>query len=134
MFPWLFPYGYGGIGQKHHFGTISETTHKHNLLMYHDKHFQTDFYFPMIAFNHEVFTLPPYSTWNPCGFHVIPGGFHPFHMEYVLAGIPLIFLIPFHFDSIWNPYGIHLEWSYSIIIPWNVPMESTWNGYGFHME
>ncbi len=45
MFPWLFPYGYGGIGQKHHFGTISETTHKHNLLMYHDKHFQTDFYF-----------------------------------------------------------------------------------------
>ena len=53
MFPWLFPYGYGGIGQKIHFATISETSHKHNLLMYHDKHFQTDFYFPMIAFNHE---------------------------------------------------------------------------------
>jgi hypothetical protein len=53
MFPWLFPYGYGGIGQKCHFATISETTHKRNLLMYHDKRFQTDFYFPMIAFNHE---------------------------------------------------------------------------------
>jgi hypothetical protein len=53
MFPWLFPYGFGGIGQKCHFAKISETTHKQNLLMYHDKRFQTDFYFPMIAFNHE---------------------------------------------------------------------------------
>jgi hypothetical protein len=48
-----FPYGCGGIGQKCHFGKISETIHKRNLLMYHDKCFQTDFYFPMIAFNHE---------------------------------------------------------------------------------
>ena len=53
MFPWLFPYGFGGIGQKCHFGKISEATQKSNLLMYHDKRFQTDFYFPMIAFNHE---------------------------------------------------------------------------------
>ena len=53
MFPWLFPYGFGGIGQKCHFAKISETTQKKNLLMYHDKRFQTDFYFPMIAFNHE---------------------------------------------------------------------------------
>ena len=53
MFPWLFPYGFGGIGQKCHFAKISEITHKQNLLMYHDKRFQTDFYFPMIAFNHE---------------------------------------------------------------------------------
>jgi hypothetical protein len=74
------------------------------------------------------------SMWIPCGFHVIPGGFHPFHMEYVLAGIPLIFLIPFHFDSMWIPYGFHMEWSYSITIPWNVHMESTWNGHGFHMD
>jgi len=55
-------------------------------------------------------------------------------MEYVLAGIPLIFLIPFHFDSMWIPYGFHMEWSYSITIPWNVHMESTWNGQGFHMD
>jgi hypothetical protein len=53
MFPWLFPYGLGGIGQKCHFRKVSETTHKKNLLMYHDKRFQTDLYFPMIAFNHE---------------------------------------------------------------------------------
>ena len=53
MFPWLFPYGFGGIGQRCHFGKISEATHKLKLLMYHDKRFQTDLYFPMIAFNHE---------------------------------------------------------------------------------
>ena len=53
MFPWLFPYGLGGIGQKCHFAKISEATQKRNLLMYHDKRFQTDLYFPMVAFNHE---------------------------------------------------------------------------------
>ena len=53
MFPWLFPYGFGGIGQKCHFAKLSETKQKQNLLMYHDKRFQTDFYFPMIAFNHD---------------------------------------------------------------------------------
>jgi hypothetical protein len=37
MFPWLFPYGLGGIGQKCHFSKISEATQKLNLLMYHDK-------------------------------------------------------------------------------------------------
>jgi hypothetical protein len=55
MFPWLFPYGFGGIGQKCQFAKISETTQKKKLLMYHDKCFQTDFYFLMIAFNHEQF-------------------------------------------------------------------------------
>ena len=53
MFPWPFPYGLGGIGQKCHFAKISEATQKRKLLMYHDKHFRTDFYFPMVAFNHE---------------------------------------------------------------------------------
>ena len=53
MFPWLFPYGFGGIGQKCHSRKISEATQKLNLLMYCDKRFQTDFYFPMVAFNHE---------------------------------------------------------------------------------
>ncbi|KAJ7831944.1 hypothetical protein B0H14DRAFT_3087820 [Mycena olivaceomarginata] len=38
MFPRLFPSGKGG---------------KKSLLMYHDKRFQEDTYFPMIAFNHE---------------------------------------------------------------------------------
>jgi hypothetical protein len=51
MFPWLFPYGKGGIGNPVHKKRMSEKIHKRQLLMYHDKRFQTDFYFPMIAFN-----------------------------------------------------------------------------------
>ena len=57
----------------------------------------------------EVFTLPPFSTWNPYGFH-------PFHMEYVLAGITAISAIPSHLESMWIPSfhmdfpsGIHME-------------------------
>ncbi|KAF9038749.1 hypothetical protein BJ165DRAFT_1352579, partial [Panaeolus papilionaceus] len=53
MFPWLFPYGYGGIGQDHLIGKISELEHKRRLLMYWDKRFQLDRHFPMIAFNHH---------------------------------------------------------------------------------
>ena len=53
MFPWLFPYGYGGIGQVQHKRKLSEKEHKKWLLMYHDKRFQTDLYFPIVAFNHE---------------------------------------------------------------------------------
>ncbi|KAJ7083513.1 hypothetical protein C8R43DRAFT_909503, partial [Mycena crocata] len=51
MFPWLFPYGKGGIGNPVHKNRMSELRHKKQLLMYHDKRFQTDLYFPMIAFN-----------------------------------------------------------------------------------
>ncbi|KAH9480490.1 hypothetical protein JR316_0006375 [Psilocybe cubensis] len=53
MFPWLFPYGYGGIGQHCHKRKLSESEHKRILLMHHDKRFQRDLYFPIIAFNHE---------------------------------------------------------------------------------
>lgn len=49
MFPWLFPYGVGGIGVS----SISHKEHKHHLLMYHDKRFQTDVNFPFVAFSHE---------------------------------------------------------------------------------
>ena len=48
MFPWLFPYGHGGIGSTH----LSDAAHKQFLLMYHDKRFQTDVYFPFVAFSH----------------------------------------------------------------------------------
>ncbi|KAJ7653452.1 hypothetical protein B0H17DRAFT_886944, partial [Mycena rosella] len=62
MFPWLFPYGemsklrrlineLGGIGHPGHKNRMSEMRHKQHLMMYHDKRFQTDLYFPMIAFN-----------------------------------------------------------------------------------
>ena len=43
MFPWLFPYGLGGIGMS----SLSDAEHKQHLLMYHDKQFQTDIYFPL---------------------------------------------------------------------------------------
>ena len=49
IFPWLFPYGLGGIGN----GTLSEKAHKEFLLMYYDKRFQWDIAFPFVAFSHE---------------------------------------------------------------------------------
>ena len=52
LFPWLFPYGTGGIGNSLMQKKLSEKEHKKQLLMYYDKRFQTDQYFPFIAFNH----------------------------------------------------------------------------------
>ena len=49
MFPWLFPYGVGGIGST----ALSDVAHKRFLLMYHDKRFQKDVYFPFVAFSHS---------------------------------------------------------------------------------
>ena len=75
-------------------------------------------------------TLPPHSMWIPCGIHVIPHGFHPFHMEYVLAEESLIWVIPFHVYSIWNgqiPLGIHHSiWNFHMEFRWNIPC-------GFHV-
>ena len=54
MFPYLFPYGLGGIGNVNSEAVhMSDMTHKRKLLMYHDKRFQMDAYFPLVAFNHE---------------------------------------------------------------------------------
>ena len=53
MFPWLFPYGLGGIGHERQKHRLSDAEHKQHLLMYHDKCFQKDSHFPLIAFNHE---------------------------------------------------------------------------------
>ena len=49
IFPWLFPYGLGGIGAA----KLSEKLHKRRLLMYHDKRFQRDICFPFVAFSHQ---------------------------------------------------------------------------------
>ena len=49
LFPWLFPYGHGGIRSA----SLSDKEHKHHLLMYHDKRFQRDPAFPFVAFSHE---------------------------------------------------------------------------------
>ena len=53
MMPWLFPYGLGGIGNSKILGPMSSISQKKLLLMYHDKRFQTDPGFPLIAFNQE---------------------------------------------------------------------------------
>ena len=39
MFPWLFPYGLGGIGHERQRHKLSDAEHKRHLLLYHDKHF-----------------------------------------------------------------------------------------------
>lgn len=52
-FPWLFPYGMGSIENENRRNKISSKSHKGHLLMYHDKRFQTDRFFPIFAFNHE---------------------------------------------------------------------------------
>src|SRR6266545_7071947 len=88
------------------------------------------------------------SPLIPCGFHVIPHGFRTFHMEYVLAVIPLNLVIPFHLYSTWIPCGMAIFHSYSIIpygiSKWNPPgavveyifhqhsIYSMWNINGFH--
>jgi hypothetical protein len=38
MFPWLFPYGLGGLAQPRFEGKLPSLAHKQFLLMYHDKH------------------------------------------------------------------------------------------------
>src|SRR5215510_8848212 len=53
LFPWLFPYGTGGIGNSLMQKKLSEVEHKKQLMMYYDKRFQTDKFFPFIAFNHS---------------------------------------------------------------------------------
>ena len=76
----------------------------------------------------EVFTLPPYFTWIPCGIHVVPHGICPFHMEYVLAEISPIFVISFHLYSMWIP-PFHMEF------PLGIHMEcSTWIPSHFHVD
>lgn len=42
MFPWLFPYGLGGISQPSLKHKLSEIDYKYCLLLYYDKWFQYD--------------------------------------------------------------------------------------------
>jgi hypothetical protein len=54
MFPWLFPFGYGGVGQPEHSRLIVRDNHIRWLLLYHDKRFQEDAGFVIVAFNHRL--------------------------------------------------------------------------------
>jgi len=51
-FPWLFPYGLGGIKNGRQI-RVSESVRIKHLLMYHDKRFQLDPTFVLMAFNHQ---------------------------------------------------------------------------------
>jgi hypothetical protein len=74
MLPWLFPYGLGGIGNDMIPHNISTMAHKRLLLMYHDKRFQMDPHFPLIAFNHEQIqqsTTGGYLTTKKSSFNSV---------------------------------------------------------------
>jgi len=74
MFPWLFSYGLGGLIQQMHKKKISDTKHKKLLLMYHDKCFQTDLYFFIIAFNYEQLkarTTESFLLARRCNFNSV---------------------------------------------------------------
>ncbi|KAA1478950.1 hypothetical protein DENSPDRAFT_788608, partial [Dentipellis sp. KUC8613] len=53
IFPWLFPYGLGGLENGYGSVKVSEVQRKQALLMYHDKRFQMEPMFPLVAINHE---------------------------------------------------------------------------------
>ncbi|KAF5343728.1 hypothetical protein D9758_016524 [Tetrapyrgos nigripes] len=53
MYPHLFPYGLGGINNSLQTSKIGQTVHKAFYLMYHDKRFQLEPSFSIIAFNVE---------------------------------------------------------------------------------
>ena len=53
MFPWLFLYDLGGIGNKNINKKISSQKQRAHLLLYHNKRFQTNRLFPIVAFNLE---------------------------------------------------------------------------------
>ncbi|KDQ52753.1 hypothetical protein JAAARDRAFT_138288, partial [Jaapia argillacea MUCL 33604] len=53
MFPWLFPYGLGGLRNPCILKNLSELKQKQHLLMYHDKRFQLELQYPLLALHHE---------------------------------------------------------------------------------
>ena len=53
LFPWLYPYGCGGFENSYIKTRLHRREHIRHLLMYADRRFQTDEYFPFIAFNQE---------------------------------------------------------------------------------
>ena len=53
VFPWLLPYGLGGIGSKNGYSSIGDLVRKQFLLLYHNKYFQKDPIFSLVVLNHE---------------------------------------------------------------------------------
>ncbi len=59
MFPWLFPYGCGGIESS----GWSDEQHVKYLMMYYDKHFQQDPTFSFVAFSHSQIKSTSQGTY-----------------------------------------------------------------------
>ncbi|KAF8572731.1 hypothetical protein K439DRAFT_1277407, partial [Ramaria rubella] len=53
VFPWLFPYGLGGVGNINGAVKVPDKLHLKHLMLFHDKRFQTDPDFPLVAFDHR---------------------------------------------------------------------------------
>ena len=53
MFPWLFPYGYGGFENEQIVRHVPHLTQVRHLMNYHDRRFQEDYYFPFMVYNQE---------------------------------------------------------------------------------
>lgn len=49
MFPWLYPYGLGGMGMS----STSDDIWKRSMMMYHDKRFQLESVFSLLLNNHD---------------------------------------------------------------------------------
>ena len=62
MFPWLFPFGSGGLGTA----SIGYENQLKHLLMYHDKQFQTDNHFVLIAFHHLQVRKASFASFLAC--------------------------------------------------------------------
>jgi hypothetical protein len=89
MMPWLFPYGLGGICNNLHQGPLSTIAHKRHLLMYHDKRFQMDPAFALIALNHEQLqesTTGGYLTADKAYFSEVTDRLHNIDLD-VLSDI-----------------------------------------------
>lgn len=63
MFPWLFPYGIGGLKNSLIKKELGRAPHIRWYLMYHDRRFQTDPYFPFLVFNHNQITAAVRGGW-----------------------------------------------------------------------
>ena len=53
VFPWLFPYGLGGIRNKYSYSAIGDVARKRSLLIYHGKYVQKDPIFSLVGLSHE---------------------------------------------------------------------------------
>ena len=84
MMPWLFPFGLGGIKNPNHNRNTSTLEYKKRLLMYHDKRFQKDENFPLIAWNHEQIssaTTAAFLTTHKANFQEIVQRLHGLDMN-----------------------------------------------------